>query len=296
MSVIKKAFKSLPLVKQFLSIYCDIAEVKKRLANIERNFTALNCEDYIKRLKEDPKYRNSKRLNEFEFQVFSQSGEDGIIDEIFKRIGTTNRFFVEFGVTDGPANNTVYLLLNGWKGLWIENNAEYVKQIQKKYRSLIDKKILLIKNAFITAENIETLFNESGMPKEIDLMSIDVDMNDYWIWKAIKNYYPRVVVIEYNAIVRHIKWVVKHNPENECRYSSHFGASLKSLEILGLEKRYRLVGCNLAGTNAFFVREDLVGDKFLEPFTSENHYEPPRYYLARIEAAHPMEFGDFENI
>ncbi len=148
----------------------------------------------------------------------------------------------------------------------------------------------------ITAENIEPLFNEMGVPEEFDLLSIDIDGNDYWVWKNILKFRPRVVTLEYNALYRPaVKWVMKNNPTLAGKNDSYFGASLKSLELLGLEKGYRLVGCTFTGLNAFFVREDLVQDRFLAPYTAENHYEPARYSLVN-KPGHPKGFGPFEQI
>jgi hypothetical protein len=254
-------------------------------------------DDYIRRnLLENPRYQDPKKLNQFERQVYSQSGEDGIIDEIFRRIQVTNRFFVEFGVGDGLENNTTFLLTEGWTGYWIESNTNCVKDIERHFRFMIDKKDLVIRKALVTASNIEELFQEASLPTEFDLLSIDIDGNDYWVWKAIENYHPRVVVIEYNALYPpHAAWVQEYNADWIWNRSSHSGASLKALELLGKVKGYRLVGCNFLGANAFFVQEGLVDDKFQEPFNAENHYEPPRYFLRRT-LGHRRGFGRFTRI
>ena len=114
------------------------------------------------------------------------------------------------------------------------------------------------------------------------------------MWKAIENYRPRVVSVEYNALYPpDIECVIKYDPKFCWSGTSYFGASLKALEVLGLKKGYSLVGCDFRGINAFFVRQDLVADKFLEPFTAENHYEPIRYHY-RTNVGYPRDFGDFE--
>lgn len=242
----------------------------------------------------NPKYENQKKLNRFEFQVFSQNGEDGILQEIFRRIGTTNKTFVEFGAGTGLENNTAHLLLRGWKGHWFEADEAHVKSIQEQFHTLFQNGMLFLAQVFITAENIESLFVRSGVPKDFDLLSIDIDGNDYWVWKKIVNFSPRVVVIEYNALFRPgTDWIIKYNPSHAWKKTSYYGASISSLERLGREKGYSLVGCDFTGTNAFFVRNDLLQDKFLEPFTAENHYEPPRYFLMR-KIGHKREWGEFE--
>jgi len=271
-----------------------LALLRRHAANIE-NLRNLAVEDYISRqLQENARYQNPRRLNRYEYQVYSQNGEDGIIAEIFNRIGIEKRFFVEFGVGDGLENNTAYLLLKGYAGCWIESNSEQVKRIDQKFSLLIKNKRLKVMNARVSQENIESLFKEASIPQEFDLLSIDIDGNDYWVWKAIDAYHPRVVVIEYNAMYPpDIACVAKYNPEFQWDQTSYYGASLKSLETLGTDKGYRLVGCDFRGVNAFFVRQDLVKDRFLEPFTAETHYEPIRYFLA-MKKGYPRNFGDFD--
>ncbi|HVZ25547.1 MAG TPA: hypothetical protein VG842_05820, partial [Sediminibacterium sp.] len=164
---------------------------------------ALEVESYLERnLLHNPRYDAPDKLNKYEFQVYSQFGEDGIIREIFRRIGTTNRYFVEFGVEDGSETNTTYLLYQGWKGLWMDGDEKFVRSIQVSCANAIAKGQLTVVHSFITAENIESLFDRAGVPKEFDLLSIDIDRNDYHVWKAISHYRPRVVVIEYNSIYR----------------------------------------------------------------------------------------------
>ncbi len=250
----------------------------KNIAQIS-NLRSIVSEIHQYNLLASEKYISSDRLIKFEFQVFSQSGEDGIIEEIFNRIGTTNKYFVEFGVQDGLECNSTYLLLKNWNGLWLEGSKKYTKRIIKNFSFIIGKQ-LNVKNSFITAENIENIFKEQKVPQEIDLLSIDIDGNDYYVWSAINAYSPRVVVIEYNATLRpNIEWIKAYQADSVWDRTMHFNASLKSMELLGLKKGYKLVGCNFHGTNAFFVREDLVKDKFSTPFNAEYHYEPARYHM-----------------
>ena len=231
-------------------------------------------------LHNNPKYANNKRLNKYEHQVFSQNGEDGIITEIFNRIGATNKYFVEFGVTDGLESNTLNLLYKQWQGLWIEGNAEDTKKINTRFADFIGDKKLTVKNQFITAANIESIFKDAGVPGDMDLLSVDIDYNTYHVWEAITNYKPRVVVVEYNSTFSpDMHFVVKYGADRTWDGTSYFGASLLALEQLGKSKGYNLVGCVFTGTNAFFVREDLTADLFEAPFTSENHYEPNRDFL-----------------
>ena len=242
------------------------------------------------------RYQNPKRLNTSEFQVYSQHGEDGIIEEIFKRLGAHTKLFVEIGVQDGLECNTTYLIIKGWSGYWLDSSRESMSQINNTFRKPILKRQLQCHNVFITAENVQQVLRDAGIPMNFDLLSIDIDGNDYWVWKALTDYAPRVAVIEYNAMFRpNVKWVMEYNPDHSSAGTSYFGASLKSLELLGRQKGYKLVGCNFHGVNAFFVREDVVGDKFCEPFTAENHYEPIRYHLSKKDGL-KRDFGPCESI
>lgn len=258
---------------------------------------SIMIDDYVSaHLHRNPRYQNPKRLNRHEYQVYSQNGEDGIIEEIFARLGETDRVFVEIGVQDGLECNSTYLLLKGWSGYWIDADRACVAAIRSKFAPAIDRQRLKLRQAFVTAENVERVLEQDGVPTEFDLLVIDIDGNDYWVWKALNRFRPRVVVIEYNALFpRHVRWVMKYDPAHVWGGTSHFNASLKSLELLGASKGYCLVGCNFHGVNAFFVRDDLVGDKFHAPFTAENHYEPIRYHLQKKDGFR-RDFGDFESI
>lgn len=227
-----------------------------------------------------PRYKDSRRLVGYGFRVYSQFDEDGIIDEIFQRIDTTNRWFVEFGVGSGLENNTLYRLARAWAGLWIEGNARSTALISETFQELFAGGRLTLIKSFVTAENIERLFASAQVPEEFDLLSIDIDGNDYWIWQAITSYHPRVVIVEYNAgIGPTAPWAMPYRADFVYDGSRAFGASLKALELLGRAKGYALVACSASGVNAFFVRSDLVRDQFFSPFDAETHFEPPRYYL-----------------
>ncbi|MDB4916839.1 MAG: hypothetical protein JWM95_4483 [Gemmatimonadetes bacterium] len=252
-------------------------------------------EDFLARhLHANPKYQDPKRLNRYDFQIFSQNGEDGMIQEIFRRIGTSNRFFLEFGVGNGLENNTAALLLYGWSGAWIDGDTAQIAKIRRTYAQPIGAGRLALKNAFVSAENIEQHFRDLQVPAEPDFLSIDIDGNDYWVWQAIEAYRPRVVVLEYNAHYgASLGWVQKYNPDHRWKGTSYFGVSLKALEVLGRRKGYTLVACNFFGNNAFFVRGDLVADLFFAPFTAETHFEPARFYLYRRNGLR-RELGPYE--
>ena len=241
-----------------------------------------------------PRYANPKRLLRYGFKVYSQSDEDGIIQEIFNRVGTRNRIFVEFGVESGIECNSVKLLVEGWRGLWLDGGTKHVAQIRTHFRTFIDDRRLTANEAFVVAENINSLLEQGGVTGEIDFLSIDIDNNDYWVWKEITAIKPRVVAIEYNATLRPpMSLVVPYDPERRWDGTNYFGASLEALVRLGRDKGYQIVGCNFSGANAFFVREDIAEDLFVEPATAEEHYEPPRYFFAMLRGGHRPHPGQY---
>ena len=222
------------------------------------------------------------------YKVYSQSDEDGIIAEIFNRIGTTDKRFVEFGVGDGLENNTVALLLSGWSGLWIDGSPEFCRTIREGFPSLIASGQLAMVQSFITVENIDALIHDGLGSGEIDLLSVDIDGNDAHVLRAITCINPRVVVLEYNAkFGPTIDYCVAYKSDYVWRKSDRFGASLKHFELLMRERGYSLVGCSVVGTNSFFVRDDLLGDHFEGPFTAEAQFQPARYELTGLPAGHP---------
>ena len=221
-----------------LPIYRHIKnEMVKRseIRTAAQTLVKLQIDQYVqKHLFAEPRYHDPKRLNRFEYSVFSQFGEDGIIAEIFRRIGETSRFFVEFGVGDGVENNTTYLLTKGWAGAWVEGNSHQVEKIHTRFASVLRDRKLALKQACVTAENAESLLSELSVPQEFDLLSIDIDYNTYWVWRAISSYRPKAIVVEYNAAFPPgDPWIVAYHPDGAWDGSSHMGASLTSLCALG---------------------------------------------------------------
>jgi hypothetical protein len=158
------------------------------------------------------------------------------------------------------------------------------------------KRLRLIEK-LVTAKNINELLRQAEVSGEIDFLCIDIDYNDYWVWKAIETISPRVVAIEYNATLRPpISVVVPYEPMRQWDGSNYYGASLEALVRLGKTKGYRIVGCNFSGANAFFVRDDLCGGHFIEPATAGEHYEPPRYFAILMTAGHPGRPGPYQTV
>ena len=131
------------------------------------------------------RYKNKLYLDGFGYKVFSQNDEDGIINEIFTRIGTTNKKFIEFGVQDGIECNSHLLLDTGWSGLWIDGNKDDCNKIKTFFKTSLEDKKLAILNDFITKDNINELFAKAEFQGEIDFLSIDIDGNDWHVLEAI---------------------------------------------------------------------------------------------------------------
>jgi hypothetical protein len=290
MGAFTRFLRKLPLLRQYARLYDDA----ERIALETERLRALEAERFARELLAAPRAQEPARLLRHERQVYSQNGEDGAIAEILRRIGAANRTCVEFGVDDGVVCNTAFLLAQGWRGWWLEASRANVAAIRRRFGALLASKQLVLREAFVNAENVTALFRELGVPAEPDVLSIDIDTNDYWVWKALEGFRPRVVVIEYNAIFPpDVTWVRAYDPRATWDGTSYQGASLKSLELLGAAKGYALVGCTLSGVNAYFVRSDLAGSHFHPEATAGNHYEPPRFYLVR-RTGHPGGFGPFE--
>ena len=233
---------------------------------------------------------NPVYLEKYGYKVYSQNDEDGIINEIFQRVGIKNHLFFEFGVDRGIECNTHALLLQGWKGMWIEGRETAYSQITRRFAPAIRRGELSVLNTYVTIENINDIILEYTEGKELDLLSIDVDGNDYHIWKAIDNgrISPRVVIIEYQGkYPPEIDWVMAYNPDHVWDRSDRSGASLKAMEKLGREKGYQLVGTNICGVNAFFVRKDIAENKFPTPATAENLYNPVRSNIVKHNNGNP---------
>ncbi|MGK9170838.1 hypothetical protein KXR53_31370 [Inquilinus limosus] len=225
--------------------------------------------------------------------VFSQNHEDAILAEIFGRIGTTDRRFLEIGVGDGSENTTRLLLALGWRGAWIECHPPSVAAIRQRFSREIASGDLLLIEDVITAENAADIAARIGTGEEdIDLLSVDIDMNTSHVWRALP-IPARVACVEYNAsFPPEVEFEVAYDPGSTWDGSNYFGASLKSLERIGHAKNMALVGCDLMGVNAFFVRRDLADLHFPGPRTAEAHFQPPRYHLSG-RRGHPPASGAF---
>lgn len=214
-------------------------------------------------INEYKKKQNIDNLSEVEFKVFSQFGEDGIIQWIVSKLQISNKSFIEFGVGDYRESNTLFLLMNNnWKGLIFDCNKKNIDSIinDEEYW----KYDLTAGCELITKENINELFLQNGFKGDIGLLSIDIDGNDYWIWDAIKVISPQIVICEYNSVFgdQHAITIPYSHMFNRTKahYSNlYMGASLPALCMLADTKGYDFIGSNSAGNNAFFVRKDCSG-------------------------------------
>lgn len=227
---------------------------------------------------------DNKCLRANEFRVFSQWGEDGIIQFLLDHIQIDRKLFIEFGVQNYTESNTRFLLVNNkWAGLILEANEDNINYI--KNDPLYWQYNAKVVEAFITKDNINDLIEQNGVQGEIGLLSIDIDGNDYWIWQAIDVVMPAIVIVEYNFRFGKDRAVTIPYTENFVRSQAHhsmiyYGASLKALYLLAQEKGYVFVGCNSAGNNAFFVRKDLKPE-CIEELTVEEGYVAAQFRESR---------------
>jgi hypothetical protein len=203
------------------------------------------------------------------FKVFSQWDEDGIIQYLISHLPIKHKTFIEFGVEDYEESNTRFLLLNDhWQGFVLDGSTNDIRYIQSdKIYWQFD---LQAQQAWITTDNINSLIAQSGFAEDAGLLSIDIDGNDYWIWEAIHVVKPRIVVIEYNGLFG-LEPISVPYAEDFQKLSAHYsglyyGCSLAALHHLAKQRGYLLLGSNIWGHNAFFVRSDIAsGFRGLEP-------------------------------
>ncbi len=242
---------------------------------IEKILSKMALNDLYK----NPKFANPQNLIKNGFKVFSQQDEDGIIEEIFKRIGTTKKIFIEIGVESGIECNTTYLLFKDWNGLWIEGNEDFKENIEKNFEQYIPKK-LSVEFSKVNPKNINNILSKYyKKDEEIDLLSIDIGTHTYHTLKEINFVNPRVIILEYNAKYGPTaEWISKYDIDSSWDGTDYYGASLKSYDNL-LRNKYRLVCCNITGANAFFIRNDLINDQFLNNFSTEYHFNEENFWL-----------------
>ncbi|MGY3265903.1 hypothetical protein [Lysobacter sp. HA35] len=204
------------------------------------------------------------RLSDAEFRVFSQFGDDGIIQWLVAQLPQLERTFVEFGVEDYSESNTRFLLINnGWHGLVMDRSTRDMARLRSRswfWRCRLDTRA-----ALITRDNIDALIATWLGHRALGLLHIDIDGNDYWVWQAIECTKPGIVIMEYNAVFGPERAVTIPYDDGFSRLAAHhsgqyFGTSIRALESLALQKGYTPIGTNSAGNNVYFVRDDLMVD------------------------------------
>jgi hypothetical protein len=222
-------------------------------------------------------------LRAAEFTVFSQFGEDGILQFLVQRVPIEHDVFVEFGVEDYHESNTRFLLVHdNWRGLIIDGgrtHQEFLRGTGMRWRHHIDAV-----SAFIDRDNINGLIRSAGIEGDIGVLSVDIDGNDYWVLERIDVVSPRILIVEYNSTFGPEAAVTVPYDPGFVRGEQHpswlyWGASLAALTRLADAKGYALVGGNRAGNNAFYVRRDVLGD--LPEVSVGDAYAPSRFRESR---------------
>jgi hypothetical protein len=237
----------------------------------------------------------SADLNDAEFRVFSQWGEDGIIQNLLSRVAIDRKIFVEFGVENYVQSNTRFLLTNNkWSGLVMDGSPENIAYIKQDV--IYWSTNLKAECAFIDRDNINQLLTANGITGDIGLLSVDIDGNDYWVWEAIDTVSPRIVICEYSSQFGPDAEVTTPYSPTFVRDSAHhsriyYGASISALTSLAARKGYSLVAGNQAGNNIFFVRNDVLGD--LKVRTPQDVYRRSQFREYH-DTQGQLTFDDFE--
>lgn len=282
MNIVKQKYYKLKKTLQRIHFIYD--EVKKMNSERERNFYCYKSPKV--NLGQIQSHFNSQKqvinnLSEVEFQVFSQFGDDGIIQWLINYLDIPNKTFVEFGVEKYIESNTRFLLFNNkWSGLVIdgdEYNINYIKNDVVSYFFNLQSIA-----SFITKDNINGLIKSRNFDKDLGLLSIDIDGNDYWIWQSLENINPVIIISEYNAEFGLNPWTIPYMEDfvwDKVNNMYYWGASLTSLCDLADQKGYSFIGCNSQGNNAYFIRNDKMKD--LKKISSKDGYVKSKFSLNR---------------
>jgi hypothetical protein len=266
-----KTLKNLKLIiSQFLTLPKRIEDLQQAIGRIEkRQLLILDSND----------------IHANEFKVFSQTGEDGIIQFLLSKIPVEKEVFVEFGIGSYSECNTRFLLKNSnWSGLVIDGSLDYIQKLRED--PLCWQHDLKSECSFITKENINDIISRNGVTGDIGILSIDVDGNDYWIWEAIDCIQPRIVICEYNSLFGAKRNVTTmYDPEfviSKAHFSGlYWGASIGAFNFLARKKGYSLVGSNTIGNNIFFVRNDILGT--IPTYTPAQAHVKSKFKISRDE-------------
>jgi hypothetical protein len=234
----------------------------------------------INQIKSQGVYDN---IQDAEFKVFSQFGDDGIIQYLINNVIIDSPRFIEFGVENYTESNTRFLLINNnWSGLVMDGSKANVDYIKRD--SIYWKYDLTAVDCFIDKDNINEIISENDFSGDVGILSIDIDGNDYWIWECINVVSPAIVIVEYNSVFgAQYAVTVPYDPifNRTLAHPSNlfWGCSLRALYLLAEKKDYAFVGCNSAGNNAYFVRKDKLGD--VKPLGIESGYVQSKFRESR---------------
>lgn len=213
-------------------------------------------------------------LKKNEKKIFSQNGEDGIIQYLLKHCPSKHNRFVEIGCGRGDENCTRHLYKNlRWKGLLIDRYPLFGKA-KKEVSSFDDVRFVCVE---ITPSNLNTVLCENLDSLFVDVVSIDVDSIEFWLLKALDAIKPRIIVVEYSAVFGFdsltIPFIKSFYYKEYHRRGYYHGASLPALVKIGEKKGYSLVGCDSTGVNAFFIRSDLI-NKTIRKVSAKQAFYP----------------------
>lgn len=263
-----------------LGLPTQLKRIQKAIQKDIEESKMLAAKFLINQMKLEGVYEN---IQDAEFKVFSQWGDDGIIQYLVHQLKLKFEKFVEFGVQNYRESNTRFLLMNNnWEGLVIEGDKKCIDFIIRDY--IYWRYALKAVHAFINKDNINKILKENHFSDEIGLLSIDIDGNDYWIWNAVHEVEPIIVIIEYNGLFGDQHSItVPYDPQfirTQAHYSNlYWGTSLKALCLLAAKKGYEFVGSNSNGNNAYFVRKDKIGK--LRTLSVKQGYMKAKYRESR---------------
>jgi hypothetical protein len=264
------------VMNEFKGSFFDIGRLNERIDDIKINQGVI-----LSTLNER---RNSTRLADYEFKVFSQWGEDGIVQYLSRAIEIRHKTFIEFGVESFAEANCRFLLMkDNWSGYVVDGSSSNIAKLKNSY--FYWKYDINAVDAFITKENINALLAESCFDEDLGILSIDIDGNDYFILEAITTIRPRILICEYNDVFGATRKISVPYEGDFVRTKKHysnlyFGASLSAITFLANKMGYSLVGTNSSGCNAFFVRDDLLNGK-VQVLTAEQAFRPSKIRQSR---------------
>jgi hypothetical protein len=275
-------------ISQLKSAYRAVLRSGGRLSRLEERFDELKINQGVI-LAELKACKDSRKLRDYEYRVFSQWGEDGIIQHLINVIDIDQKTFIEFGVEDFSEANCRFLLMkDNWSGFVIDGSADNIRKLKGSY--YFWKYQLGAIDAFITKENINDLLAMSGFGEDLGILSLDLDGNDFHILEAITFFKPRILICEHNAVFGPSRRItVPYDPSfvrSQKHYSNlYFGASLGAITHAATKRGYSLVGTTSVGVNAFYVRNDLLNNK-IEVLDVGEAYTSSKFRESRDPAGH----------